>query len=156
LVVEPLRGDLERLPFANDAFAGVVNEGVVEHWLDRDQRRAVLAEMARVARPGGVVAVYVPNGRHPLVRWWERTRYPGYASSVAWHKYGWRDLSDDLMAAGLRNVRVDGLSPYSTIAVWPHWWILRALAGLARRFLPEPRRLRLRCGFNLMAIGEKR
>jgi hypothetical protein len=87
------------------------------------------------------------------VRWWELTRYPGYASSVAWHKYGARDLAEDLTAVGLRTVRVDGLSPYSTIAVWPNWFIFRALAAVVRRLLPAPRRLRLRWGFNLMAIG---
>ena len=153
--IRTVRGDLERLPFADGAFAAATNEGVVEHWLDRDERRKVLAEMARVVRLGGVVAVYVPNGRHPLVRWWELTRYPGFVKSagVPWHKYGWRDLADDLRAAGLERVEADGLSPYSTLAIWPNWWILRALAAALRRLLPEPRWLRRRCGFNLVAVG---
>jgi SAM-dependent methyltransferase len=148
-------GDLERLPFADGAFAGAINEGVVEHWLDRDARRAVIAEMARVVRPGGVVVVCVPNGRHPLIGFWERTGYPGFARSrsVPWHRYGWRDLADDLAAAGLADVRADGLSPFSTIAVWPNWAPLRALAAVLRRLLPEPRWLRRRCGFNLIAFG---
>ncbi len=156
LTVQTVRGDLERLPFADKSFAAVINEGVVEHWLDRPARQAVMREMARVVRPGGLVAVYVPNGRHPLVGWWERTRYPGYARSVSWHKYGWRDLGEDLEAAGLMDVQVDGLSPYSTIAVWPNWSVLRALAALLRRILPAPRWLRLRCGFNLQATGRVR
>lgn len=154
--VLPLRGDLERLPFADGVFAAATNEGVVEHWLDPRARRAVLVEMARVVKPGGMVAVYVPNGRHPLVRWWEWMRYPGYVKSegVPWHRYGWRGLADDLAAAGLKDVVADGLSPYSTLAVWPNWWILRAVAALLRRLLPEPRWLRRRCGFNLVAWGK--
>ncbi len=157
LSLMPVRGDIERLPFADGSFAAVTNEGVVEHWLERDARVAVLREMARVVRPGGVVAVYVPNGRHPLVRWWYWTKYPGFvtSASVPWHRYGWRELADDLRAAGLTEVTADGLSPYSTLAVWPNWWILRALAAGLRRLLPEPQWLRRRWGFNLVAVGHK-
>lgn len=156
-VVAPVRGDLERLPFAEGGFAAVFNEGVIEHWLDREQRRAVLGEMARVLRPGGTLAVFVPNGGHPLVRWWEWTRYPGYVKSrdVPWHRYDWRDLAGDLEAIGLEGVEADGLSPYSTIAIWPNWWVLRALAAVLRRLLPEPLWLRRRFGFNLMGLGRK-
>lgn len=157
LDITPVRGDIERLPFADGSFAAVTNEGVVEHWLDRQARVAVLREMVRVVRPGGVVAVYVPNGRHPLVRWWYWTKYPGFvtSASVPWHRYGWRELADDLRAAGLGEVSADGLSPYSTLAVWPNWWLLRAFAAALRRLLPEPHWLRRRCGFNLMAVGKK-
>ena len=148
-------GDLEHLPFDDGAFDAAINEGVVEHWLDRDARRAVIREMARVVRPGGVIVICVPNGRHPLIGFWQRTRYPGFArsASVPWHRYSWCDLGDDLTAAGLRDVHADGLSPYSTIAVWPNWLPLRALAALLRRLLPEPLWLRRRWGFNLIAHG---
>jgi SAM-dependent methyltransferase len=148
-------GDVERMPFADGAFDAVINEGVVEHWLDRGARRAVLAEMGRVVRPGGAVVVWVPNGAHPLVPFWDRTGYPGFAKSrsAPWHKYNWQELADDLAAAGLVDVEADGVSPYSTIAVWPNWRILRALAAVLRRILPEPRWLRRRWGFNLVAVG---
>jgi len=155
LRISTCRGDLERLPFADDVFDAAVNEGVIEHWVDREARRAVLSEMKRVVKPGGVVVVFVPNGKHPLAKWWQWTRYPGYISSasVPWHRYDCRELAADLEAVGLLNVRTDGISPYSTIAVWPNWWILRALAAVLRRLLPEPAFLRKKYGFNLVGWG---
>ena len=155
LAVETVRGDIERMPLEDGRFDAVVSEGVLEHWTERADRVRVLAEMARVTRPGGRVAVFVPNGRHPLVGWWKLTRYPGYAGvdAVPWFRYDCLTLAGELRAAGLSEVSTDGLSPWSTLAIWPDWWPIRAFAALCSRLLPAPLGFRRRFGFNLVAVG---
>lgn len=56
------------LPFTSAAFGVVVAASVLEYVAEP---AAVLAECARVARPGGVVLYTVPDLRHPI-RWAER------------------------------------------------------------------------------------
>jgi SAM-dependent methyltransferase len=67
--VEWVRLDLawRRLPFAAAAFDAVVASSVLEYV---DDPAKVLADCARVLRPGGVVLCTVPDLRHP-VRWLE-------------------------------------------------------------------------------------
>ena len=55
--VDLVLGDLRRLPFADGAFSKAYALDVFEH-LSREALTAVLAEIARVVRPGGQVFVY--------------------------------------------------------------------------------------------------
>lgn len=61
----PVQVDLDRLPFADGSFDKVLLSEVLEHVADQ---RAVLGELHRVLRPGGVLAVSVPHARYPW-RW---------------------------------------------------------------------------------------
>lgn len=155
--ITTVRGDIERMPFADASFDVVFSEGVIEHWVERPARLAVMREMIRVLRPGGRLVLFVPNGRHPLHGWWQLTRYPGYASEneVPWHRFTSAELAAELAEVGLAEIEHDGISPWSTLAIWPNWWILRAAASVLRRLLPEPTWFRRKCGFNLMAAGRK-
>lgn len=157
LEVVVIQGDIERISCAEGTFDAVVSEGVLEHWLEPEGRVAVLGEMARVTRPGGRVVVVVPNGRHPLFSWWKLSGYPGYASidEVPWFRYDCLTLEREMVRAGLTEVRTDGISPWGTLAVWPQWWIMKALAALARRLLPAPRWIRRKMGFNLVGDGKR-
>jgi SAM-dependent methyltransferase len=53
----------ESLPFADDAFDGVVMNEVIEHVRDD---RETLAESLRVTRPGGKVIIFAPNRFYPF------------------------------------------------------------------------------------------
>jgi glycosyltransferase involved in cell wall biosynthesis/ubiquinone/menaquinone biosynthesis C-methylase UbiE len=57
-----LRADIAQLPLASDAFDAVVSLGVLEYV---DDRVAAMRELARVARPGGLVIVSAPHPRSP-------------------------------------------------------------------------------------------
>ena len=57
-------GDAERLPFRDDAFDAVWSSGSIEYWPDPV---ATLAELRRVARPGGQVLVVGPNSPNSTV-----------------------------------------------------------------------------------------
>jgi len=52
-------GDITRLPFQNDFFDVVFNQGVVEHTGGLHQEAII--EMARVVKKGGTVVITVPN-----------------------------------------------------------------------------------------------
>ena len=53
-----VRGDLQKLPFADQSFDVVVSMSVVEHLDDPDR---AFAEFARVLKPGGALVVLTPN-----------------------------------------------------------------------------------------------
>lgn len=61
-----VNGDLCCLPFADSSFDKVILAEVLEHLVDD---RAGLAEAVRVARPGGLIAISVPNANYPF--WWD-------------------------------------------------------------------------------------
>jgi len=150
-------GDIENLPFENNRFKVVFSEGVIEHWIDSDQRSKVIKEMKRVIKPGGFLILFVPNGRHPFYKWWKITRYPGYICEdiVPWHRFNSFELAGELADQCFTQIVHDGISPWSTLAVWPDWFLFRALASLCRRIFPEPLWFRRKMGFNLMAVGKK-
>ncbi len=147
-------GSLERLPFPDGCFDLVLNEGVVEHWLDDAARLAVLQEMARVVRPGGVMAVLVPNGVHPLIRKWEE-QLDGFVLAPPMTHYSGARLGQELARAGLEDVRVDGIYPWRSWVRLGAWQRLYPLAALLDRLPILPRSLRIRWAINLIAIGRK-
>jgi len=53
-----VQGDVAQMPFADDAFEGVLSVGVVEHFPAGPERP--LAEMHRVLAPGGTALITVP------------------------------------------------------------------------------------------------
>lgn len=53
----------EQLPFADNSFDLILSNEVIEHVADD---RASVAEMARVARPGGRVVIFAPNRWYPV------------------------------------------------------------------------------------------
>jgi len=117
-----VRGDIHRLPFADASFDRVIMSEVLEH-LDDDARG--LAEAVRVMRPGGILAITVPNARYPY--WYDPISR--VAEGVFWHpiRHGpfagiWANhqrlyLRGDLVAlverAGLQVETVEELTHYT-------------------------------------------
>lgn len=114
--------DAERLPFADGAFDRVIAAEVLEHIAED---AAALAELARVLRPGGVLAVTVPSWGPEKLCWLLSEEY--HAPAVAdghVRIYTLRRLRARLRAAGLtprRRHRAHALHS-------PYWW-LRCAVG---------------------------
>ena len=110
-----LRGTAYALPFADDSFDRVVAAEVLEH-LPEDTR--AMAELFRVLKPGGLMAVTVPRWGPELVCW---------ALSSAYHEvdgghvriYRGSELRRRLTATGLEPV--DGHHTHALHA--PYWWL---------------------------------
>ena len=67
-----VRGDALRLPFPDGAFDKVICAEVLEHLADDS---SAMAELARVLRPGGLLAISVPRYGPELVNWALSERY---------------------------------------------------------------------------------
>jgi len=149
------QGSLEQLPFPDKSFDLVLNEGVVEHWLDDEERLAVLREMVRVTRPGGVVAVLVPNGSHPLTRTWDK-KLRSCDSAPPMVYYSAKRLERELAQAGLHEILTNGIYPWRSWVRTSPWNRLYLLGAVLDRLLPMPQALRTMWGINLISIGRKR
>ena len=109
------------LPFADGAFDRIIASEVLEH-IDDDRR--AMAELTRVLRPGGTIAVTVPRWLPELVNWALDDEYHAPAA-VGGHVRIYREsaLRSRLEAAGLRVV--DRHHAHGLHA--PYWWLKCAL-----------------------------
>ena len=115
------RGDALRLPFPDGAFDKVICAEVLEHLADDS---SAMAELARVLRPGGLLAISVPRYGPELVNWALSERYhsvPGGHLRI----YRRSQLLERLEDAGLELVA----SHHAHALHSPYWW-LRCLVGL--------------------------
>ncbi len=109
------QGDALNLPFPDGDFDRVVASEVLEHIGDDD---GAIAELVRVLRPGGTIAVTVPRWLPEKVCW---------ALSDAYHEvegghvriYRGSDLVAKLEAAGLRLTGRDHVHGLHS----PYWWL---------------------------------
>ena len=108
------------LPFPDGTFDHVIASEVLEHIpLDTD----AMAEIARVVRPGGSVAVTVPRAGQEVVCWTLSREYhdtPGGHVRI----YRQRQITDRLRRMGLRPRGFGFAHALHT----PYWW-LRCLVG---------------------------
>ena len=151
--VDVRRGTAEELPYADDEFDASLAQLAV-HFMSEPVRG--LAEMARVTRPGGVVAACVWDHAHgggPLARFWEAARELDAGvddeSLLAGTRAG--HLAELLGEAGLAEVEASVLTTRVVHASFDDWWEPFTLGvGPAGSYLStlEPEqaaRLRERC-----------
>ncbi|MGO9027483.1 MAG: class I SAM-dependent methyltransferase [Acidimicrobiales bacterium] len=121
--VGAVRGDALRLPFADGGFDRVIASEVLEH-IPEDE--TAMAELARVLRPGGTMAVTVPRCGPEFVNWALSDEYHNVAGGhVRIYRHG--QLTGRLETTGL--TEVDSHHAHGLHA--PYWW-LRCLVGTTR------------------------
>lgn len=116
-----VEGDALDLPFEDDAFDVVIAAEVLEHILD-DER--AMAEIARVVRPGGRVAVTVPRYLPERVCWALSTEYHEVEGGHV-RIYRRRGLHERLETVGL--VVRDSHHSHGLHA--PYWWLRCAIGA---------------------------
>ncbi|MCP2253396.1 Methyltransferase domain-containing protein [Prauserella aidingensis] len=108
-------GDALRLPFPDGAFDCVIASEILEHVPD-DER--AIAELVRVARPGGSVVVTVPRWLPERVCWLLSDAYHEVEGGHV-RIYRGAELRGKLRGAGLRPVA--GEHAHALHA--PYWWL---------------------------------
>lgn len=115
-------GDATRLPFADASFDRIIASEVLEHVPDDE---AAFAELARVLRPGGTIAVTVPTWLAERVCWALTDEYHApFVEGGHVRIYKERKLRAKLRAAGLR----PGAAHHAHALHTPYWW-LRCAVG---------------------------
>jgi SAM-dependent methyltransferase len=112
---EAVVGDALVLPFADGAFDRVIAAEVLEH-IGSD--RGAIAELARVLRPGGTMAVTVPRWFPELICWTLSDDYhnvPGGHIRI----YRQAELVSRLAEAGLEPYALHHAHALHT----PYWWL---------------------------------
>lgn len=151
--VEVRRGFAESLPYPDAAFDTTLAQLVVHFMTDPV---AALREMARVTKPGGVVAASVwdfGNDRAPISAFWRAARELEPAANGEAHLAGARDgnLTELFATAGLRDAAQHVLTIRTSFPSFDEWWRPFTLgvgpAGAYLERLDDPRReeLRRRC-----------
>ena len=103
----------ETLPFPDDSFELVFSHEVLEHVTDD---RRCLQELVRVTRPGGRIAIFVPNRLYAFEThglYWRGEYHFGNKFGVNWLPTPWRDrLAPHVRAYTTRDLRqlLEGLS----------------------------------------------
>ena len=125
VMAAPVQGDAVELPFDDDSFDRVIASEVLEH-VDDDE--TAFAELARVLRPGGRLAVTIPAWLPETVCWKLSSDYhapavPGGHVRI----YRRRDVRLKLAGAGLQPGRWHRAHALHT----PYWW-LRCAVGPSR------------------------
>jgi SAM-dependent methyltransferase len=114
----------EQLPFPDDAFDAALAQLVVHFMTDPVQG---LREMARVTRPGGVVAACVwdhAGGRGPLIAFWSAVRELDPAADDESGLAGVREghLAQLFAQAGLDRAQATALTVRVRHASFEKWW----------------------------------
>lgn len=150
-------GGAENLPFADDSFDVALAQLVVHFMTDPV---AGLGEMARVTRPGGVVAACVwdhGGSSGPLFAFWQAVRDTDPAAGDESELAGAREghLAELFETAGLTDIEPGKLTVGNRFATFEEWWEPFTLgvgpAGAYVAKLDEPGRaaLRTRCAQRL-------
>lgn len=156
--VDVRSGVAEDLPFPDDAFDVTLAQLVVHFMSDPV---AGLREMARVTRPGGVIAACVwdhAGGKGPVSPFWRAVHDIDQEASNESDLPGSREghLAELCAAAGLEDVESTSLSVTVPFATFADWWEPYTLgvgpAGAYLAGLDDGRReaLRVRCAEELL------
>jgi SAM-dependent methyltransferase len=119
------RSAAEQLPFADDSFDVTLAQLVVQFMTDPV---AGVREMARVTRPGGIVAACVwdrAGGRSPTTLFWQAAHEldpAAYDGLGAGPGVSGDDLSALLLGAGLAAVRPAVLTVQAPKVSFDEWW----------------------------------
>jgi SAM-dependent methyltransferase len=121
--IDVREGAAENLPFESDTFDAAMAQLVVLFMKDQ---AAGLSEMARVTRPGGVVAVSSwdhASGRGPLTKFWTAVRelWP-QDRDVDERGMPAEALANLLAGAGLRDIEVTDLTAIRRYETFEEWW----------------------------------
>ena len=115
------RGDAVRLPFPDDTFDRIIAAEVLEH-IPEDE--AAIAELHRVLKPGGTIAITVPAWLAEQVCWKLSDEYHApFVEGGHVRIYTENELRRKMRAAGLK----PGDAHHAHALHSPYWWLRCAI-----------------------------
>ena len=151
-----VQGDLTNLKLEENSFDAVFNEGVVEHWLDLDERINVLKQMVKVTKKGGIVVITIPNGAHPYHEKWMDLKMPSYIDAPPMTLYSCPKLKREMEEAGLKVVYTDGLGAIRSLNYFPRNKFIAPFIEILNFIVPLPIKIRKKWGVNIIGVGIKK
>jgi SAM-dependent methyltransferase len=112
-----VNGDGTKLPFADGSFDRIIASEVLEHIPDDG---AAMAELARVLRPGGTIAITVPAWLSERICWALTDEYHApFVEGGHVRIYTEPELRSKLRATGLQ----PGAAHHAHALHTPYWWL---------------------------------
>lgn len=164
----PIRASVEHADFLEydvrpraGSFAMSFHAGVVEHFLEPEQRALIWEKMVALVRPGGWVVSMVPGGKHVLRERIRRERLSGY--DVPEIDYGCELHTREFEAAGLADIACMAHNFFSFLPAHQSKIVSGLLSGPTRLlsnatlpWLPLPETWKERFAGTLLVVGRKR
>lgn len=163
LRIRLFQDDLLDVRSVSGSYDLVFNQSVLEYFTSDRERAIALSEMTRLAKPGGSVCAIVQHGAHPFSRIWKSLGWPGYTRQPPLIRLTPARLKQELQAANLTTVQVDGIYPWKGLFFWPPWYLrwrftehaaYLALQSL-NRMVPMPGPLSRRLALHILGVGRK-
>jgi SAM-dependent methyltransferase len=140
----------------NRRFDVVFQVGVLEHFLQPQERLGALQRMFDLTKPGGFVLSIVPSGMHPLRRRQREQKLGGY--DIPEIDYSDRLLEEELHAVGAGDVQIFpwNLFGYGSLHGGLEGKVWRAIQTAARGAPVSQRSWKFRHAYSLIGVGRKR
>jgi SAM-dependent methyltransferase len=110
-----MAGDAHHLPFEDGHFDRVLASEILEHIPDD---KSVIAEITRVTKPGGLVAITVPRRWTEQINWWLSDEYHEVEGGHV-RIYKGSELLQSLVDSGLQPLG----SHHAHALHSPYWWL---------------------------------
>ncbi len=135
----------------------VFSAGVIEHYLEEEERLDFLRRKLLLAKPGGFIASIVPAGTHPYREEQKQQRWGGY--NIPEVDYDPLMLTSEMRHVGVREVMVLPHNVFGYILARPSWrpgwfnWLI--YGGLQVVMAVLPPLFRYRHAYSFIMIGRK-
>jgi len=114
ILIELILGDfLTYRPKEKEEFDLVYQIGVLEHFLDTEERLLALKKMFKITKPGGYVISIVPSGIHPLRAKMKKENLGGY--NIPEIDYSPELISQELKNCGGKEIQIFGHNIFNYI-----------------------------------------
>lgn len=134
--------------------------GVVEHFLERQDRRFIWNKLVQMTRPGGWVMSAVPCGKHIMRKQVREKGLCGY--NVPEIDYGVEEHCQEFEEAGLINIRAIPTTYFGFYSALPGYskfkWLYKGLfylSNLLGPLVPMPLKIRQKFCHTLLVLGQK-
>lgn len=139
-----------------ESFDIVFHAGVIEHFLENEERLEFLKKMLTTLKPGGYLVSIVPSGIHPLREKMKDQKLGGY--DIPEIDYSPGLMAEELSACGAENIKIIGHNIFNHFLIGGGPPLVKKLIFYGFQLIPSfllPEKFSFRKAGTLIAIGRK-